>query len=332
MIKRMLKTSAQHLAATVGRQRWPGGKPRLWVLMYHRVLPASDPRFAEEEPGMVVTPETFRLHLQIAAECFELMPLSAWLQRREAGQTLPAKACAITFDDGWRDNYEFALPVLRETQTPATLFAVAEMIGTNRQFWPNRIATLLTRHRRALLERPDADWLADALRRHAEQSEREQLAAVIAACKAMGDEAIEHRLDRLEQALPSFAAPAPALADWQQLREMASTGLVEIGSHTSNHRRLLPTLDAATLSHEIVASKSTLENNLDAPVELFCYPNGDVSPGALQLVREHYRLAVTTRRGINHAATPAHELQRIGMHEDATRTRTSTLARLSGLL
>lgn len=299
--------------------------------MYHRILPATDSRYAMEEPGMVVTPETFRLHLQLAAEYFELLPLSEWLQRRTAGRPLPPRACAITFDDGWLDNYEYALPVLRATQTPATLFAVAEMVGTRRQFWPNRIAALLATHRDALAELPAATWLVDALQQSDGRPQRERLAAGIAACKNMADTDIEERLDRLEQALPP-STPPPALADWQQLRAMQASGLVEIGSHTCNHRRLLPTLDERTLRHEVVASKAILEQNLDAPVELFCYPNGDVSPEALALVREHYQLAVTTQRGINRAATPVHELQRIGMHEDAAHTRAGTLARLSGLL
>ena len=120
------------------------------------------------------------------------------------------------------------------------------------------------------------------------------------------------------------------MASWEQLREMQDSGLVEIGSHTCTHRRLLASLPPETAHREIVHSKAILEDNLGKAIELFCYPNGDCSPLALKLAGKHYAAAVTTRRGLNDRSTPYHQLNRIGIHEAASNSRIQFLSRLSG--
>lgn len=291
--------------------------------MYHRILPPSDPRFAQEEPGMIVTPNTFRQHLRILKELFEVMSLSEWIERRNAGKALPARACAVTFDDGWLDNFEFALPILREEQVPATLFAVSHMIGTTRQFWPNRLARVLNENR----GETTFGWLP-GYSTHA-PLDRERIAQLILHCKQLGDDEINAHLDAAEAELQLSALDQPALMNWEQLRAMQQAG-VEIGSHTCNHYRLLATLPTELVAREIRESKHMLEQQLERSVKLFCYPNGDVCPAAIRLVQENYLAAVTTRRGINKATTSAHELLRIGIHEDVSNTCNRFEARLSG--
>lgn len=297
--------------------------------MYHRILPESDARYGMEEPGMVVTPENFAAHLEILSQYFELVSLGEWLTRAANGKSLPGKSCAITFDDGWQDNYEYAFPILRDAEVPATLFAVAEMVGTNRVFWPNRVANLLLHHASGVPELQQAEWLAQLLPDKASNLSREDIATVIHSCKSQSDDELDSKLDAIESAL-GITHQSAAMVDWQQLREMRDSGLVEIGSHTCTHRRLLQHLPYDVAHREIVHSKGILEDNLERPVNLFCYPNGNFSPAALKLVQENYLAAVTTRRGLNSAKTPFHQLYRVGIHNDASSSRTSFLARLSG--
>lgn len=329
LAKSLVKRGLEHGAARFGAHT-RSGTPRLWVLMYHRILPREDARSAHEEPGMIVTPETFRQHLHQLKQLFEVLPLSAWIERRNANKPLPDRACAITFDDGWLDNFEFALPILEQEQVPATLFAVSHMIGTQREFWPNRLA-------RALIAAHDANaalnWLQGAPGYAPSRTpDREYTAALIDYCKRFPDSDLHAWLDDTEQRLNIAPAATPSLMSWDQLRQMQASGLVEVGSHTCNHFRLLDSLPRDTLAAEIAESRHRLEHELERPVQLFCYPNGDACVAAVEQVRRHYTAAVTTRRGINSSGTDAHELLRIGVHEDISRTPGQFKARLSGWL
>lgn len=332
-LKRLLKAPAIGAAALFGPHRQtllPGTDDRLWVLMYHRVLPADDPRHAAEEPGMVVTPATLQLHLRLLKRFFTVMTLEEWLTRRTKQQSLPKRACAITFDDGWLDNYEYAAPILAAEGVPATIFAVSEMLGTARRFWPNRLADLTAR-----LDEPGVQdamaWL-QPLTTVTAPPDQEQLAKLILRCKERSDAWLTAQLDRAEAAVGSTSPAKPPLMSYEQLRELVADGIFNVGSHTCNHFRLLPALEDAVLEREIVASKRQLEEQLGRPVNLFCYPNGDADPRATRLVKEHYLGAVTTRRGINTSAASSVELARIGLHDDGSRSSLEFQARLSAWL
>lgn len=321
-------------AALLGPQKRGPGQQRLWILTYHRVLPADDPRHALEEPGMVVSPATLANQLDIVGKLFTVTHLGDWLRRRQQGKPLPERACAITFDDGWRDNYEFALPVLRAAEVPATVFVATEMLGTRQQFWPNRLANALMKQEK---QEPSLalDWLRPLVPFPLnERPDQAQLTRIIAYCKQRDDQWIEEQLARTEEILGCGHHPKdkPDLMSWEELREMTTGGLVTVGSHTCTHRRLNSSLDDKILHNEIVESSRQIAERLGQPPSLFCYPNGDADSRARQLVAQHYEGAVTTRRGINASDVNPYSLSRIGIDEQGCGTPLRLRARLSGWL
>jgi peptidoglycan/xylan/chitin deacetylase (PgdA/CDA1 family) len=281
---------------------------------------------------MIVTPDTFTMHLRELKRHFDLMDLSEWLHLRATGQPLPRRACTITFDDGWHDNYEYALPIIKATATPVTLFAVVEKIGTDFQFWPNIISALLSSN--ALTAMRQQPLLANALSQvapTADPGNREYMAAVIKTLKQFSDTEIFAALDAINwrQQL-SFELPR-GLMTWDELHSMSNSGLVTIGSHTCNHKRLNAQLSDAEIAHEIVTSKMLLQQHVPTAADIFCFPNGDYNSAALDAVTQTYSAAVTTRRGIVNATnTPVHQLCRIGLHEHVSHTPRLLGARLSG--
>lgn len=335
--KKIIKQSLQHVAAMFGRHTRSHKEPQLLVLMYHRILPHDDKRSLTEEPGMTVTPETFRQHVNILKQYFDIIKLSDWLRLKLDGKELPSRACAITFDDGWADNFEFAFPILKELNVPATIFLVSDMIGTKEIFWPERLTRLITTissHYPQYWSHPQLEWLQknpSNYRFSETLPTREELSALITCAKDYSDQEIHDRLTHIENTLQLEIENHPhSLLDWKQVTEMVDSNLIEIGSHTCQHIRLNKHTPRELLRKEIINSKDVIEKHIGQKVKTFCFPNGDFCPEALTLVKQNYASAVTTQSGWNSADTDNYMLQRIGIHQDISEDRTSFLARISG--
>ena len=335
MLKQIIKRSAQVLLAGAGPHRWPVPAPRLLVLMYHRVLPRDDVRATIEQPGMIVTPETFALHLALLKRYFAMVKLGDWLRASAAGAPVPAQACAITFDDGWRDNLEFGFPALQRAAVPATVFLVSDLVGTSRPFWPQRLAMALCAAARdcAIWQAAEFRWLralGAGYRFDAVPPSSAELDDIVCRAKGFTEDELHARLDAMEPLLDAFPALPPPLLDWDQARAMHASGLVEFGSHTRRHVRMTPALSRDRLHDEIAGSKALIAHHLGCEVDLFCYPNGDMTPAAEQIVQAHYAGACTTRKGWHGRGKHPYRIRRIGVHEDVSRDATAFLARLSG--
>jgi peptidoglycan/xylan/chitin deacetylase (PgdA/CDA1 family) len=262
-----------------------------------------------------------------------LVHLDDWLRSASAGEPLPQRACALTFDDGWQDNFEHAFPVLRRHGAPATIFLVSGMTGTTREFWPNRMSRLLSQ---STPDEPLPARLAEVLTpavasaRAAGRWSREDLDRAIVLAKGLPEAELDDLLARVQEQRGTGAATR-AVLNQDELRTMAGSGLVRFGSHTRTHCRFRGELPPQVLEEEIAGSRSEIEACVgDAAVGVFCYPNGDTTASAVDVVRRNYAGAVTTRRGWHHAAADRYLMQRVGVHDDISDRRAGFLARVSG--
>lgn len=331
LLKQLAKSSLARLAYHYGQHRRYSHDPQLWILMYHRILPTHDPRFQIEEPGMVVTPETFDMHLQELKRYFTVMRLQDWVEAKKAGNELPAKTCVVTFDDGWLDNFEFALPLLKKHQVPATLFAVAEKIDTSFQFWPNMVMWLLFNGGAELLQQDPL--LGKAYPKDKMSIDREFAAVYINNLKRFSDKDIFASLETIRTKSNLLQSMPRALMNWNELKQMQASGWVDIGSHTCSHKRLTHHLSTEELQHEVLESRKLLESQLAQKINLFCFPNGDYNQSALNMVKTTYDAAVTTQKGIvSNNNFSLHELKRIGLHQEVSGNKRDFGARLSGMM
>lgn len=307
----------------------------LVVLMYHRVLPVDSRARSTEQPGMYVSPETLDLHLAELKRHFELMHLDEWLRRAGQGTPLPKLACALTFDDGWQDNYEFAFPLLARHAAPATIFLVSGYIGATYGFWPNRLMGLLQKSFASPgsvtfpqpLTRIVEPALAEAFRRG--ELRVGDVDIVVQKAKEWDEQEIRSLVEVAETSCGGIPNSGKIL-DAGEIAEMAASGLVRFGSHTATHFRLGGRISPPELEREIIESRKHLQDLSGQAIDLFCYPNGETSPGAVDLVRRHYLGAVTTRKGWHDAGGDPHLIRRIGVHDDVSNARAPFLERLSG--
>jgi peptidoglycan/xylan/chitin deacetylase (PgdA/CDA1 family) len=332
-MKRQIKRLRDGLLAPLAPWAWRmRPAPRLLVLMYHRVLPASHSERGIEQPGMYVSPETLDMHLTVLRRHFPIVHLDDWLRTAAAKQSLPPQACALTFDDGWHDNFEYAFPVLRRHSAPVTIFLVSGMTGTNKVFWPNRLARVLAGLRPGeCLSEPLGSLLAPVIGPVRERGSWrvEDLDRAIGLAKALEEFQIDAALDEAEARLGASAPPRVVLNE-DEVHLMAASGLVRFGSHTHSHYRLRGNVPADVLEREVVGSGAGIGGGTGRPADLFCYPNGDFTPAAVAVVRQHYLGAVTTQKGWFVAGADPFLIPRIGVHEDISSRPSALLARIAG--
>mgnify|MGYP000889128760 CR=1 FL=1 len=106
----------------------------LTILCYHRILP-SELKSASAFPDLAVTPGSFRAHCETLKTRYDVQTLSDCVDLLYAGNAGPKPLASITFDDGYRDNYEYAAPVLDSLGLRATFFIIAGLAGKRETPW-----------------------------------------------------------------------------------------------------------------------------------------------------------------------------------------------------
>jgi peptidoglycan/xylan/chitin deacetylase (PgdA/CDA1 family) len=291
------------------------------VLMYHRVLPPERISRDHVEPGMVVTPETFSRHLAWLAEEFSVLPLHEIVERQARGHPLPARACAISFDDGWRDNLEYALPALEQRALPATIFVVTQRVGTDGAFWPDevcrRMASLSSDRQRRLTRSLGANAAGDPV------------ACVLDHLKQVAEADRGALLDSLRDQTAAPASAGRELLDWEDLTRLAGAS-IDIESHGASHAILTGLPDAA-VEHELRTARAQLLERGHGRHALLAYPSGGHDERVRAIAgRLGHAGAFTTEPGLLRASSERLALPRIGLHDDISRSRVEFLYRFPG--
>ncbi len=239
--------------------------PPIVILLYHRVTTlAADPQ------QLAVSPANFRAQMLFLKQHLPI------LRFEEDWSKVQQPAVVITFDDGYADNLNEALPILEEIGLPATFFICTGQIDTQQEFWWDELERVLLGER----PYPPSFTLEDA--QHGQRwptttaSERQQLYDQMHPLIKQVD--APQRTDWLAQLrawahLDDQGRPSHRAMSSAELQKLASSPLVTIGAHTITHTRLA-VQSAARQAEEIQASKQKLETWLVRPVPTFSYPFG----------------------------------------------------------
>lgn len=317
-------------------RRIAGG--RAAILAYHRVLdPASDD-LDLVEPGMYVTREAFAAHADYLAANCRVVSLAVLVRKLLTGEEIEPGTVALTFDDGWLDNYEHAFPVLRNRELPATIFVPTGLVDTRHRFWFSRAAAAaagMWRRRESLVRAfpdqhlpPAAKFLMALVVDEPKRSRFVQ--ATLAGCKSVAPAEREQVVAFMEELAEEKISPRRELVSWDELRRMAGGGF-EVGSHTVNHVMLTET-DSSTARAELELSRRQIVEQIGAVSPAFCYPNGEHNPAVRQLVAHTgYTCALTTAPGFADKRPELFALPRIGAHQGVAPSANGLALLLSGL-
>jgi peptidoglycan/xylan/chitin deacetylase (PgdA/CDA1 family) len=247
-----------------------GSRGRLSVFIFHRVLDAPDP-LLPELPDRAF----FARQLAWIAEQFEVLaPLEA-CERLVAGR-LPERAAMLTFDDGYRDNLEVALPELQRRGWRAAFFIATGYIGDGIMF-NDRVIEALRRTRASALtlsalglDLPEPQT-APTLPLDDLAQRRAAIDRVLALVKPLPSARRLAAVARLEDVLSAGASASPML-DAGQVGALHAAGMT-LGGHTRTHP-ILASMTAAQARAEIEAGRDDLRALVGEPPALFAYPNG----------------------------------------------------------
>lgn len=296
----------------------PGGKlPKLSrrhettgrILYYHRVNDDDDLFFP------AISTRRFDRLMRFVSKQYKVVGLAEMLDRLESGA--PEQLMAITFDDGYQDNYRHAFPVLQRYGLPASIFLSTGPIDSREPLWFEQLALALKKTSKEFIEleidiprrlwtrtqaeRLDANSrITDLLRGLPDTERRRWLAEILRKLDVKDDERYGKMLT------------------WDEIRVMKASG-IDFGGHTVTHpfvSQLMP----EQLTWEVSECKRRIEAELQAPVAHFAYPNGreeDFRESNKALIRAAgYNAALTTIWGSNYGSTDRMALRRGGPWEE----------------
>jgi peptidoglycan/xylan/chitin deacetylase (PgdA/CDA1 family) len=304
--------------------RWLN-RHRLIILTYHSVLPSTS-GIDSGEARNVVAEEMFAWQMRYLAKHFRCVRLEDAVKLLEGDRLLPPNSVVVTFDDGFRNNLRYALPILQRYAIPATVFVTTGHIGRGMQLlWTERVGRLLrsaaTPQSVAVSVDSQALTLSFATSAERDAASRDLLRWLKSMPAGMRDDAIGELERQLEVVRKNDSDTGEPDAErymfmtWNEVRELARGG-VTIGSHTVDHP-IMSSLDAERRRFEVVESKREIENALWGPCTLFSYPNGTADDfgdcDKANLRQAGYVAAVSQIAGMNDGETDRFALRRLNI-------------------
>jgi peptidoglycan/xylan/chitin deacetylase (PgdA/CDA1 family) len=316
-----MRNKRETLARLFGRtgllrllERVAAPRPGLVVFTYHRIAdPGADPFY---DPVISATPASFRAQVDWLSRNVRILTLSEAIERITSPAPWREPAALVTFDDGYRDNFEIAVAILRDRGVPATFFLPTAFLESPRLPWWDEVACIIKQTRVRRLDVPPISIDLDAGPRTS------AIRAVIDGFLggAIGDEPrfLEALAERAEVPVDHEAMARALFTDWDQVRRLTGPGTgLSVGSHGHSHRKLAG-LDSDSQRRELVESKRIIEDRLGREVAALAYPYG--WPGSYTAETKAlaagagYRAGFAALEGVNRQGTlDRFEIRRLGV-------------------
>lgn len=267
-IKKLLLNviSSSHIPELYQRVTQPKS---ITIVTYHAVIkePLAFPDWC------FMDAELFEAQIAYLSSKFKIISLSEAVEKIN-NNCLDDRYAVITFDDGYKNNFDIALPILEKYNAPATIYLVTSLINTNKVFWFTRLLSALNNTREESIT-----WEGVRLKLSSVEDKAESSQKLQQSLKAYNEETAQIKLTEIERLLKVEgtlhipASSAFSMLSKDELGRMIDTGLIEFGAHTYSH----PILANSTISEQkkqIELSILQTQELTGLPCYHFAYPNG----------------------------------------------------------
>ncbi|WP_373049165.1 polysaccharide deacetylase family protein [Vulgatibacter sp.] len=303
-------TGARRLLSAV-RRRNVGGV-RVQFIAWHRIVPDFEGMRGKVIPGLLTSTRTFDRQLAWLGQNYRFATIPEALEVLSGNRRSDRDLCVLTFDDGYADFLEHAVPILRKHRAPGIIYVPTGFVETGIPLLHDRLYRVLrlAAQRNLAVREIGGGPLVTAALEDALRGD------VIWALERLLETRPRELCLQVAQALESCLEvdPAETLVDsslltWEELRAVRAAGF-EVGAHTVDHA-CLPNESAAEVERQLRLSRETFREKLGEDVLDFAYPNGWYSRGAIRaLIRGGYRSAVTTEDRPNRLGEDPYTLKR----------------------
>lgn len=286
-------------------------QPTWLILMYHRIIdtPKADPFHL----GMCVDRTHFAEQIDFLTQAFTPLTVDEVVRRMRKGESLPRNTLSVTFDDGYLDFVELALPVLKRYDCPATLYVSTGGIDARQRFWWDRVIEGFAGTRRARL---DLELPGDGGVRHLQLTLGNRRRALIRTLDTLWNQPaaeLESLVSRIEIELGTASDVVQAKRLGVEDIAGFDDAIVEIAAHCDQHVDMTRVHPDIVLK-DVVRSRQYLEEIVGRKVNGFAYPGGRQDSATRQLVqRAGFSYAAGTEKGVNRQPFESFNLRRIGM-------------------
>lgn len=294
------------------------------IFMLHHVRPRRADAF-QPNHHLEITPEFLRATLQhLRSEAVDLVSMDEMAARLASGDTT-RRFAAFTADDGYRDNRDHALPVLREFNAPVAVYVASDFADGNGRLWWVALERVIAKADAVEVAINGVMTRLDCSTIDGKQAAFDRMHEVL---RDMSDAEVRREIGALcvAHGIDEMAISRDLCMDWDELRGFATDPLVTIGVHTVSHCNLARQTDAGA-EEELRISRARIEDALQRPALHLAYPYGDkAAAGSREFAlarRLAFTTAVTTRPGMIFAENAAHitALPRLSLNGNYQDTR-----------
>jgi len=272
---------------------------KLRVLYYHRINNFNYP--------LSIDPSIFEKQIRYLTSEYNIITQTEYLRILE-NRTRIKNGLLITFDDGYKDNYTYAYPILTKYSVPATIFLTTDFIDGKMWMWQDIFRYIInnTPNRRKLIKFGSLEFTLDT------EDEAERLNARRTFYAYFKDFPYKKRIEKLKTLATILDVNVPkrppekfAPLSWDDIRDMSKHN-IEFGAHTCSHE-IMSKITSGDGLYEALQSKNRIETELQSGIFTFAYPNGqtdDLSKETRSLLKKcGFKLAFTTIQGMNTIST-----------------------------